>query len=114
MTKRKKAINDQTENENENLTMINATNENFVMHRRLMLTIVIKIDDREKDENFTVANETNEKKVNKTIVIDEAAKKNKTIIVDDETINEKDVAIVKSKYLTKVFSTTLIIIVFNS
>ena len=47
--------------------MINTKNENFVIHRYLMLTIVIKIDNR-KNENFIVvdetnnANETNEKK----------------------------------------------------
>ena len=119
MAKRRKAINDQTKNENENLTMINAKNEDFVIHRRLMLTIAMKIDDRKKNENFIVADEAdeaNEKKVNETIVIDEVAKEiNKTIIVDDEVvINEEDVAIAKSKYLTKIFSTTLMIIVFNS
>ena len=55
------------------------------MHRRLMLTIVIKIDDRKKNENFVIVaidetnktNETNEKEINKTIAIDEATKEKK-------------------------------------
>ena len=121
VTKRKKAINDQTKNEK--LTIINAASENFVMHRRLILKIALKINDRE-NENFIVvvaneANETNEKEMNKIIVNDEAAKEkkekiNKTIIVNDEAINEKNVTIAKSEYLTKIFSTTLMIIVFNS
>ena len=121
MTKRKETINAQTENED--LTIINATNENFVMHCCLILTIALKINDRnEKNKNFTAvneANEANETNENETITIDEAAKRekeiNKAIIVDDEAVNdEKNVAIAKSKYLTKVFSTTLIIIIFNS
>ena len=45
----------------ENITIINAINENFDMHRCLLLTIVIKIDEREKNENFT-ANNTAKKK----------------------------------------------------
>ena len=49
MTKRREAINDQTEDENENLTMINAAGEDFVIHRRFVLTIVMKIGDREKE-----------------------------------------------------------------
>ena len=32
----------------ENMTMINAINENFVMHRRLILTIDMKIDEQKK------------------------------------------------------------------
>ena len=78
---KKKTINDQTKNEN--VTMINAVDENFVMHRCLMLTIVMKIDDRKKNENFIIAsetnetNETNKKEINETTVIDEAAKKKK-------------------------------------
>ena len=47
--------------------MINATSENFVVHRRLMLTVALKVDDRnEKNENFTAVDEA-----------DEADKKNK-------------------------------------
>ena len=42
--------------------MINVINENFVVHRRLILTIIIKIDERKKDENLTVDNAT---KINK-------------------------------------------------
>ena len=79
--RRKKKINDQTTNEN--VAIINATNEIFNIHRRFVLKVALKVDDREKDENFTAvvideaseADETNEKKVNKTVVIDEAAKK---------------------------------------
>ena len=81
--------------------MINAKNKNFVIHRRLILTIVIKIDDR-KNENFIIVNKTNDanetKKKNEIIVIDEATKK---------IINQ-------NRYLTKTFSTTLIIMIFNS
>ena len=95
------------------------------MHRRLILTIVIKIDDRnEKNENFIVVdeidetNEKNKKKQMKLLLLTKQQKKekkiNKATIVNDEAINEKDVAIVKSRYLTKTFLTTLIIIVFNS
>ena len=60
--------------------MINAIDKVFSVHRRFILKIALKIDDREKNENFIDANEanetneTNEKKVNKTIVIDEAIK----------------------------------------
>ena len=68
--------------------MINATNENFVMHRRLMLTIAMKIDDRKKNENFIAAaidktnkaneaNEANEEKINKVIVMNETTKEKK-------------------------------------
>ena len=78
--------------------MINAINENFVMHRRLMLTIVMKIDDRKKDENFIVAseanetNETNEKKINETTTIDEATEEKKSnnelkLIFDENLFN---------------------------
>ena len=87
--------------------MINVTSENFVVHRRFILKIALKIDDREKNENFIVvdeaseANKTNEKEINKVIVI-------------NETINEKDVAIAKFEYLTKTFSTILMIMTFNS
>ena len=36
--------------------MTNAADEDFAMHRRLMLTVALKIGDRdEKDENFTAA-----------------------------------------------------------
>ena len=75
----KKQINDQTTNEK--VTMINAIDEIFNMHRRLILTIALKIDDRnKKNKNFIAvvideANETNEKKVNTIIVIDETTKK---------------------------------------
>ena len=119
-TNNKKKINVQTKEKG--LTMINATSGDFVMHRRLMLKIALKINDR-KNENFTVAgeaDETNEEKINEVIAIDETAEKeeekvNKTITADDEAINGgKDVTIAKSKYLTKVFSTTLVIMVFNS
>ena len=83
------------------------------MHRRFILKIALKVSDR-KNENFIAADEageTNEKKTNEIIAIDEAIKEkevNKTIV------NEEDVAIAKSEYLTKISSTTLMIIVFNS
>ena len=65
--------------------MINAASENFVVHRRFVLTIVMKIDDRKKDENFIAAaidetsetNKTNEKEINKIIVMNETTKKRK-------------------------------------
>ena len=67
-----------------------------------------------KNENFTAADETsetNEKKTNETTAIDEAIKEKK---VNKAIADEKDVAIAKSRYLTKIFSTTLMIIIFNS
>ena len=100
---KKRKINNQTTSES--VTIINAANENFVMHRRLMLTIVIKIDDRKESENFIAADEAkkaNEKKINKVTVMNEAAEK------------KENVAIAKFEYLTKTFSTTLIIMIFNS
>ena len=67
-----------------------------------------------KNENFIAADEadeTNEKKTNEITVIDEAIKEKEVskIIVD-----EKGVTIAKLEYLTKIFSTILVIIVFNS
>ena len=67
-----------------------------------------------KNENFTAANEAdeaNEKKTNEITAIDEAVKEKK---VNKTIADEKDVAIAKSKYLTKIFSTILVIITFNS
>ena len=67
-----------------------------------------------KNENFTAANEadeTNEKKTNEITAIDETIKEKK---INKTTADEKGVAIAKSKYLTKIFSTTLVIIIFNS
>ena len=116
----RKQINNQTTNKN--VTMINAIDEVFSVHRRFVLKIALKIDDRKKNENFIAvaaneANETNEK-INKWDYCykrNNKKNKNKTIIVDDETIiNKKNVAIAKLKYLTKIFSTTLMIIIFNS
>ena len=84
--------------------MINAINENFVMHRRFVLTIALKIDNRnKKDKNITVVvidetnetSETNEKKKNKVIAIDETAKKIKKI-------NKKQYLIIN--FLTKIFN----------
>ena len=108
--------------------MIHAKNENFVMHRRVILTIALKIDDRnEKDENFIVANETNEKKVNKTIVINEIMKKkvikvlkffiilifivfvliiSLIFIISNLTLNSRDC-------LTKILLTIVTIVIFN-
>ena len=122
--KRRKA-NDQTTSRN--VAIVNAVDEVFDMHRRFVLKIALKVDDR-KDENFTAAvadeadeaneaNEANEKEIDETTVIDEAVKEekvNKATTVDDEAVNEEDVAIAKSKYLTKIFSTVLVIIIFNS
>ena len=113
MTERKKAANVQTEGED--VAMINAADENCSIHRRFVLKIALKIDDREEDENFTAADEAdeadeaNEKEVDEAAAINEAAEKEKEIL-----INEKNVAIAKSEYLTKVFSTALVIIAFNS
>ena len=109
-TKRKK-INDQTTNEN--VTIVNAADETFDVHRRFILKIALKMSDR-KNENFTAANEadeTNEKKTNEITAIDETIKEKK---INKTTADEKGVAIAKSKYLTKIFSTTLVIIIFNS
>ena len=93
--------------------MINAVDENFVMHRRFVLTVALKIGDR--NENFTTAaigeadeasetNEKNEKKVDEATAIDEAIKEKK----------EKEIVINQNRYLTKIFSTALVIMIFNS
>ena len=84
--------------------MINAESENFVMHRRLMLTVVMKIDNRKKNENFTAAGEAGEKKISEITAIDEAAEKEK----------KEKVIVSQNRYLTKIFSTALVIIAFNS
>ena len=84
--------------------MINAESEDFVMHRRLMLTVAMKIGDREENENFTAADEAGEEKVNEITVIDEAA----------EEEEKKEVIVNQNRYLTKAFSTALVIIAFNS
>ena len=42
----------------ESLTIVNTINKNFDMHRRLILTIVIKIDERKKNKNLIVDNAT--------------------------------------------------------
>ena len=81
--RRKKKISNQTTNKN--ITIVNAADEVFDIHRRFVLTIAIKIDDRKKNENFTAAvanetSETNEEKVNKTTAIDEAAKKKRLLL----------------------------------
>ena len=108
---KKRKISDQTTSEN--VAIVNAADEAFDVHRRFILKIALKINDR-KSENFTAADEageTNEKKTNKTTAIDEAIKEKE---VNKATVDEKNVAIAKSKYLTKIFSTTLVIIIFNS
>ena len=93
-TKRRKKTHNQTENGDENLAMINAKNENFVIHRRLMLTVVMKIGDWE-DENFTVVNEangageTNEEK-DEITAIDEAAKEEKKSNNKSKSIFDKN------------------------
>ena len=50
----------------------------------------------------------------KLLSLTKQQKKNKAIIVDDEAVNEKNIAIAKFEYLTKIFSTILMIIIFNS
>ena len=57
----KKKINCQTKNEN--ITIVNVINENFVVHRRLLLTIAIKMIDRKKNKNFIVDNATKKIKI---------------------------------------------------
>ena len=41
--KKEKKTYNQTKNEDKNLAIINAKNENFVIHRRLILTVVMKL-----------------------------------------------------------------------
>ena len=60
MKKIMKKVNCQTNDED--ITIVNAINENFVVHRRLLLTIVIKIIDRKKNEDFTTDNATKKSK----------------------------------------------------
>ena len=54
----------------ESLTIVNAINEDFDMYRRLLLIVVMKVDEREKDENFIADNATKEK-VNKIIAVND-------------------------------------------
>ena len=69
--------------------------------------------DRE-GENFTAAGEAggaDEKEANETTAIDEAVEEEE---VGRITADEEGVAIAKSEYLAKTFSTALVIIAFNS
>ena len=91
------------------------------MHRRLMLTVAMKIDDRKENENFIAvdeaneANETNEtKKTNEEKVNDirKCLKKTFILIVSlifmtsNLTLNSRDC-------LTKILLTIVTIVVFN-
>ena len=108
---KRRKVSDQTASEN--VTIVNATDEAFGVHRRFILKVALKMSDR-KSENFTAAgeaDEANEKKTNETTVIDEAVEEEE---VNKTTADEEDVAIAKSEYLTKAFSTILVIIIFNS
>ena len=71
--RKKKKINDQTKNEEENrMTIISwFACEVMMKQRRFKLTIVLKIVDREKNKSFIVDNTTNEKI--KLIIVDDEA-----------------------------------------
>ena len=89
--RRTKKINDRAKNENEKkVEMTNATNENFDMHRRFVLTIALKIVDRKESEIFTADDTTDEEKINEITVIDEAIKKVNVVIVFDAVNEEKE------------------------
>ena len=52
----KRQLNDQAKNGGGGLAMINAENGDFVMHRRFVLTVALKVDDRGGGgEDFTAA-----------------------------------------------------------
>ena len=71
----------------EDLTIVNAIDEDFDIHR------IFEIIDEKKDENFTADNAAKEK-INKTIVINDEI--NET--VKEKKINQTNV----NRYLTKI------------
>ena len=54
------------------IAIANAVGGDFAMHRRLILAVAMKIDDREEDEDFTAGNAAGEE-VGKTTAADDEA-----------------------------------------
>ena len=86
----KKKINGDDRAKNEKITeMTYAINENFNVYRRFVLTIVLKIVDREKNvNNVTVGNEATNENFDIIIVNNETISEKKFVITFD-VVNEK-------------------------
>ena len=87
----------------EGMAMINAVGENFAVHRRLILTVVMEVGEREEGEDLTAGNAAGEGVGKATVADGEAGEAVGGGVVDEGSI-----------YLTKVSWTALWIIVFNS
>ena len=98
--------------------MINAESGDFVMHRRLVLAVAMEIGDRGGGEDFTAAGGAGGGGVGAATVIGEAAGgggvDRATTADGGVVVGGGGVAIAKSGYLAKAFSTALVIMTSNS